>query len=115
MSSAHPDRQEIVTAVERYLAQRGVSLSPPTAQSAAAAVVDRFLANRRPAAATAVEAAPASPPPEAPKIDVVDFVCEDDVRQAMRKSQKIYIGRKTILTPSARDLGAQYDVLVSVE
>ena len=115
MSGAHPDRQEIVTAVERYLAQRGISLAQPAAQSTAAAVVDRFLANRRPATVAAVEATPAPAAAEAPKIDVVDFVCEDDVRQAMRKSQKIYIGRKTILTPSARDLGAQYDVLVSVE
>lgn len=112
-SSLNPDRQAVVTAVERYLAQRGVSLSRPAEQTVAAAVVDRFLANRRPAPATAAAAPPPAPAPA--KVEVVDFVCEDDVRQAMRKSQKIYIGAKTILTPSARDLGAQYDVLVTVE
>ena len=32
------------------------------------------------------------------------FVSENDVRRAMTRSEKIFIGRKTILTPSARDL-----------
>jgi ethanolamine utilization cobalamin adenosyltransferase len=31
-------------------------------------------------------------------------VCEDDVRQAIRNSKKIYVGPKTIITPSAREL-----------
>lgn len=109
--SSNPDRNAVVTAVERYLAQRGVSLVESGGESVAAQVVDRFLAARKPAPAPPAPAAT----PAAPKVDVVDFVCEDDVRQAMRKSQKIYIGAKTILTPSARDLGAQYDVLVTVE
>ena len=46
---------------------------------------------------------------------VVDFVCEDDIRQAMRRGQKIYIGPKTIVTPSARELGNQHEVLVVTE
>jgi acetaldehyde dehydrogenase (acetylating) len=33
------------------------------------------------------------------------FVCEDDVRQAIARGEKITIGEKTILTPSARDVG----------
>jgi acetaldehyde dehydrogenase (acetylating) len=35
----------------------------------------------------------------------VDFVSEDDVRQAIQKGQKIYINAKTIITPAARDMG----------
>jgi len=42
----------------------------------------------------------------------VDFVCENDVRSAIRDSRKIFIGPKTILTPSARDLGERENVLV---
>jgi len=42
----------------------------------------------------------------------VDFVCENDVREAIRAKRKIYIGPKTIVTPSARDLAGPDDILV---
>jgi hypothetical protein len=42
----------------------------------------------------------------------VDFVCEDDVRTAIKHSRKIYIGPKTIVTPAARDLASPGDILV---
>ncbi len=41
-----------------------------------------------------------------------DFVCEEDVREAMRGGRKLLIGEKTILTPSARDLGESQRVFV---
>jgi hypothetical protein len=44
----------------------------------------------------------------------VDFVCEADVRQAIRENRKIYIGPKTLITPSARDLAIPNDILVLV-
>jgi hypothetical protein len=56
--------------------------------------------------------APAPAPQPAPK--PVDFVCEADVRDAIREKRKIYIGPKTIVTPSARDLAGPIDILVSV-
>jgi ethanolamine utilization cobalamin adenosyltransferase len=42
----------------------------------------------------------------------VEFVCEADVRQAIKEKRKIYIGPKTIVTPSARDLADPSDILV---
>jgi hypothetical protein len=42
----------------------------------------------------------------------VEFVCEADVRAAMKEKRKIYIGSKTIVTPSARDLAGPSDILV---
>jgi acetaldehyde dehydrogenase (acetylating) len=33
------------------------------------------------------------------------FVCEDDVRNAVKTGQKILVGEKTIITPAARDAG----------
>ena len=42
----------------------------------------------------------------------MSFVCEDDVRQALRKGEKIYVTPKSIITPAARDLGTDKDVLV---
>ncbi len=53
--------------------------------------------------------------PPAPEITIVDFVCEHDVRQAMQASRKIYIGPKTIVTPAARDVAEQHDILVMAQ
>jgi acetaldehyde dehydrogenase (acetylating) len=50
-----------------------------------------------------------------PAAEVQVFVSENDVRRAMTRSEKIFIGRKTILTPSARDLGLEHEVFVETE
>jgi hypothetical protein len=44
----------------------------------------------------------------------VDFVCEADVRQAIAGKRKIYIGAKTIVTPSARDLAGPDGILILI-
>jgi hypothetical protein len=44
----------------------------------------------------------------------VDFVCEEDVRRALAKGEKILIGAKTIVTPAARDLGEAREVFGKV-
>lgn len=44
----------------------------------------------------------------------VPFVSESDVRVAIDSGSKIYINAKTILTPSARDLGEEKDIFVRV-
>ncbi|HTI39219.1 MAG TPA: aldehyde dehydrogenase family protein [Vicinamibacterales bacterium] len=41
-----------------------------------------------------------------------EFVCEEDVRQALRQGRKIVIGERTIVTPAARDLAEQHRLLV---
>jgi hypothetical protein len=58
----------------------------------------------------------ASPPASrgaAPDSTIVDFVCEEDVRQAIRLNRKILIGERTIVTPSARDLANAHRIFVS--
>ncbi len=97
------DRPAVVAAVERYLAKRGVEQAPPVISS----VVDRFLAAKRTPSAPSLP-----PPPDAPPIPIADFVCEDDVRKAIGQSKKIYVGPKSIITPSARDLALRSDTLV---
>jgi len=59
-------------------------------------------------------AGPAAPPAPADESGVkpADFVCEDDVRQALKQNRKIVIGERTIVTPAARDLGEQHRVFV---
>ena len=78
--------------------------------------VDQFLASRgyRPSEGTPTPAVTdASQTPQAPQLPQtlqppqapVAFVCEDDVRAAIKEGRQILIGEKTIVTPAARDLG----------
>lgn len=106
----------------------------PSTRASIESVVDRFLSSRQPKAAPAPacgcpapQAAPASaappPPPEpvkpaavpAPRIEIVDFVCEADVRAALTAGKKIYIGPRSIVTPSARELAGPTEVLVMAQ
>jgi hypothetical protein len=79
--------------------------SPSTTKTAEAAVPT--------ASATTADKKPA--PPAKITIEIQAFVSENDVRRAMTRSEKIFIGRKTILTPSARDLGLEHEVFVETE
>jgi len=65
--------------------------------------------------ATAAEVGRRPDPPAKINIEIQAFVSENDVRRAMTRSEKIFIGRKTILTPSARDLGLEHEVFVETE
>jgi len=77
---------------------------------ALAARIDTFLSSRgyRPPD----NAAPPKPENTARADKPADFICEDDVRAAMRSGRKLYVGEKTIVTPSARELGESEKVFV---
>ncbi len=53
-----------------------------------------------------------SSPPEAPA--PLDFISEDDVRAALDQGRKLPVGSKTVITPSARDLGNQNSIFIRV-
>jgi acyl-CoA reductase-like NAD-dependent aldehyde dehydrogenase len=127
------------------------AVAVPAPATVIAGVVDRFLSSSRVPAkpspncgcalppapkppapapyipAAAVVAPTAAPPPPfaaeppkkaevpAPQITIVDFVCEADVRTAMGQNKKIYIGPKTIVTPSARELAGRDEILVMAQ
>jgi hypothetical protein len=59
-----------------------------------------------------VPPAPPAPAPNAEAAGIVEFVCEEDVRLAIRQGRKILVGERTIVTPAARDLAASSHVLV---
>jgi acetaldehyde dehydrogenase (acetylating) len=89
--------------------------------STLATKIDAFLASRgyKPPDGGRPEspATPKGPPPaEAPRAEgaekVADFICEDDVRTALREGRKLVVGEKTIITPAARDLGEAQRVFV---
>ena len=92
--------------IDQFLASRGYT--PPQASDAGrlpapAAAVPEPVAAEKPAPLKA---------PAAPVEKPADFVCEDDVRQAMRQSRTILVGERTIVTPAARDLAEQHRVFV---
>ena len=88
---------EVSKAVELWLARQG--LSGAAAPSCACS--------------TEAPAAPAAAPPSpVPDAQVVKFVCEEDVRLAVKRGVKILIGPRTVVTPAARDLAAEHDTLV---
>lgn len=99
---------------------------PPSAtvESVASEVVAAALAARKKGSASSpipdrppasAERAPAAPEPQnsaAPSIRVAEFVCENDVRGAGTRGEKIFIGPKTIVTPSAREYAQAHDIFV---
>lgn len=72
--------------IDQFLASRGIATPPSTASGASASGTSASMSSAgRPA----------------------EFVCEDDVRQALRAGTKIVLDSRSIVTPSARDLGEE--------
>jgi acetaldehyde dehydrogenase (acetylating) len=93
------DRTMIARIVERAFIGRGI---PRGGESKPAAQATGPQAGLTPGPTTAAPA-------------VAAFVSETDVRLAITHQQKIHVGPKTIITPSARDLGLEYEVFVEAE
>jgi acetaldehyde dehydrogenase (acetylating) len=83
----------------------------PIAADALTMRIDKFLASRGLAPAPLAPMAPKAP--LAPGASTPEsFVCEDDVRVAIREGRKILIGERTIVTPAARDAGEAANVFI---
>ena len=107
-SAALPDRGVLARLVEHVLSAHGIARG-----SGLSAGARPTLTTDTPGtAAPKPFAASPSPKPATRSVEISEFVSENDVRQAMTRSQKIFIGPKTILTPSARDLGREHEVFV---
>lgn len=49
------------------------------------------------------------------QIDVAEFVSESEVRDALARGEKIFIGPKTIVTPSARDFASDHGIFIETD
>ena len=98
-SSGVPDRAAIAHAVEHVMAHLGI------ARGAAAAGGTK-------SAASSASTPPVGAKAAATATNVSPFVTEGDVRRAVTRGEKIFIGPKTILTPSARDVAGSENVIV---
>jgi hypothetical protein len=123
-----PDRQTIARIVEQVFTARGIrrrSASQPAGSQQPGFLGGRsFSSDNRPEKKEGASAPEAlAPTPDAPiyaapvhplplPIEVAEFLSENDIRQALTRNRKLYIGPKTILTPSARDLGGEHDVFI---
>jgi acetaldehyde dehydrogenase (acetylating) len=90
------------------LVATGAPASGGIAAAALTARIDEFLAGRGFGESPYSAALPSDERP-----DPVEFVCEDDVRMALAHGRKIIVSDRTIVTPSARDLGESRQVFVS--
>ena len=117
-----PKREQIAAIVDKFLSQKLAEM-PQTVDSRENKVESsQEIENQKPA----IENQSASPvktiihelrpanQTNGAKPAPVDFVSEDDVRQAIAKGAKIYVTAKTIITPAARDLGDEREIFAKV-
>lgn len=96
--TAVPTQKEIAHAVEHVMAHLGIQRRGT-------------MTGAERSAGSTVAGAPKTPDskPAGQAQSVLAFVSENDVRRAITRSEKILIGPKTIVTPSARDLASDHD------
>lgn len=92
-------REDIAAIVDKFLSQKLANLPKienPIVEETAKAIIH--------------EVKPEEPKP---RQTTVSFVSEDDVKSANSKNEKIFVNAKTIITPSARDIGENVLVFVA--
>jgi acetaldehyde dehydrogenase (acetylating) len=94
------DRAAIAHAVEHVMVHLGIPRGASGAAKSATGAANSSLTGTKAAV---------------PATNVSSFVSEGDVRRAVTRGEKIFIGPKTILTPSARDVAGSENVLVTTD
>jgi len=96
--------------IDEFLGSRGYRAEEVRAQDAGAQV--------RPTASAEAPAVKKPDPMDAnekarpvPAETPLEFVCEEDVRQAIQAGRKLLISERAIITPSARDLAEKHRVI----
>jgi acetaldehyde dehydrogenase (acetylating) len=102
--------ESLARRIDQFLVSRGYS--PPAAAVASPPVANGSSAGQQPATPGPPLPSSAMTQPSSVSEKVAEFVCEEDVRLAMRQGRKIVIGDRSIVTPAARDLGEQHKLFV---
>lgn len=106
-------REDIAVIVDRFLSQK-VSVTDAVEEIRNESKSSAEEPSASPVRTVIHELRPQSLTENGIDCEPVDFVSETDVREAIQKGKKIYIKAKTILTPSARDLGEEKDIFARV-
>jgi acetaldehyde dehydrogenase (acetylating) len=122
---AYEVRPAVIGRIEKDPADAGRALPQAPARpiaggipvDALAARIDQFLASRGLGSVVgrALLGSPGGPDevrPTAQDLQPSGFICEDDVREAIKAGHKLLVGERTIITPAARDLGESHQIFV---
>ena len=117
-TGARISREDVAAIVDRFLSTRGVTQTTPAANAPTPTPAQTTTAGNGGATQTAPPARATTPTGNGGASTngrkAVEFVSEDDVRRAIQKGEKIYVNARTIITPSARDLGDPAEVFAKV-
>ena len=105
-------REEIAAIVDKFLSQK-LTESPPVEEHEATKAENQKPKTESPVKTIIHELKPESTG-NGSKPNAADFVSEEDVKRAVEKGEKIYVSAKTIITPSARDLGEEREVFAKI-
>ncbi|MGI8555691.1 MAG: aldehyde dehydrogenase family protein [Pyrinomonadaceae bacterium] len=113
-----PKREEIAALVDKFLSQKLAESPTENAEISLPAEIRNpksEIQNQPGPVKTIIhELKPPGSSANGSKPAPVDFVSETDVRRAVEAGEKIYVTAKTIITPSARDLGEEKEVFAKV-
>jgi acetaldehyde dehydrogenase (acetylating) len=110
-------RAEVASLVDKFLSEKikDAPLSTPPYKGGVASPGDDGVVLSPPPVKTIIhEVSKEAPKTNGAKPAAKDFVSEDDVKIALAKGEKIYVNAKTIITPSARDLGEEKEIFAKV-
>ncbi|MGI8543388.1 MAG: aldehyde dehydrogenase family protein [Aridibacter sp.] len=97
-------REEIASIVDKFLSKKLADSPKPELESP----------KKEQTAKTIIHQVESKPQNNGAKPVAVEFVSENDVRDALADGKKIYINKKTIITPSAKDLGEEKEIFAKV-
>ena len=99
------NREQIAAIVDSFLSRKLAEIPEPELRESSHVIETKAVVH---------EITPENAVQKPVPVTAVDFVSEDDVRRAVERGDKIYISKKTILTPSARDLGEEKEVFARI-
>ncbi len=121
-------RRQLVVGSRNYEDQRPTTINRSIKREEIASIVDKFLSKKlaespksesesskkEQTVKTIIHQIESKPQNNGAKPVAVEFVSENDVRDALADGKKIYINKKTIITPSAKDLGEEKEIFAKV-
>lgn len=107
-NSQKPKRDEIASIVDSFLRKK-LAETPTEPTANPQSEIPNSQSSESPVK-TIIHELKVEPQKNGAKPQTVDFVSETDVRTAIEKGEKIYIHAKTIITPSAKDLGEEKEI-----
>lgn len=110
-------REEIAAIVDSFLRQKIAENPKEAAPTKAPTEIQNpkpEIQNPPSPVKTIIHELKAESPTNGAKPKGVDFVSEDDVKRAIEKGEKIFVSPKTIITPSARDLGEEREIFAKI-